>query len=58
MLVDGKLIFSKAQVHRFPADGEVEQRYTMLKEGKELPPLDASAAPTGIVGRVLGKLFS
>ncbi len=57
MLVDGKLIFSKAQVHRFPVDGEVEQRYTMLKEGKELPPLEASA-PTGVVGRVLGKLFS
>lgn len=56
MLVDGRVVFSKAQVHRFPAEGEVEQRIALLKAGKELPPLEASP-PTGIVGRVLGKLF-
>jgi predicted Rdx family selenoprotein len=39
VLLDGRLIFSKAQVSRFPGDGEAEERFAMLKADKELPPI-------------------
>jgi selT/selW/selH-like putative selenoprotein len=54
VLVDGELIFSKAQTGRFPVDGEVEDRFAALKGGKELPALPA--AKPGVVGKILGKL--
>jgi len=31
VVVDGQLIFSKAEVGRFPVDGEVEDRFATLK---------------------------
>jgi Rdx family protein len=33
------LLFSKKEVGRFPQPSEVEERASMLKEGKELPEL-------------------
>jgi len=54
VLLDGELIFSKSQTGRFPLDGEVEERFAALKNGKELPPLQP--AKPGVVGRILGKL--
>jgi hypothetical protein len=52
--MDGSLVFSKHQAHRFPNDGEVEERIALLRAGKDLPPLESSG---GLVSRVLGKLF-
>jgi hypothetical protein len=34
VLVDDKLIFSKASVGRFPLDGEVEKSFAGLRAGK------------------------
>ncbi len=56
MLIDGKLIFSKAERGRFPNEGEVERAVAALKEGKEPPPLDPPRS--GFIERVLGKLKS
>ncbi len=56
-MVDGKVIFSKADVHRFPDSGEVERAFAMLK-GIEAP-ADAGSAPVGarsFVSRVLRKM--
>jgi predicted Rdx family selenoprotein len=39
VLTDGVLLFSKKETGRFPEPGEVEERCSMLKEGKELPPV-------------------
>jgi hypothetical protein len=46
------LLFSKKDTGRFPQPGEVEQRYALLKDGKELPPL-AYNQRKGIVARLL-----
>ena len=56
MLVDGNLVFSKAERGRFPNEGEVERAFAALKEGKELPPLDPPRS--GFIERVLDKLKS
>ena len=56
VLAQGELIFSKSQTGRFPIEGEVEERFSALKEGKELPPLEG--AKPGVVGKLLGKLRS
>lgn len=56
MLVNGKLIFSKAAVGRFPVDDEVEEIFEAVKDGKEPPPAPAASnKPTGFVSRVLDK---
>ena len=54
VLVDGKLIFSKAETGRFPVDGEVEERFAALKDGRELPPIEVSKG--GFVSRILDKM--
>lgn len=54
VIVNGKLIFSKKEAGRFPVEDEVEGRFAALKEGKELPPLEASEG--GFVSKVLNKL--
>jgi predicted Rdx family selenoprotein len=54
VLAEGELIFSKSQTGRFPIEGEVEERFAALKEGKELPPIEATKR--GVVGKLLGKL--
>ncbi len=55
VLVDGRLVFSKASVGRFPLEGEVEQAVTALKAGKEPPPRAAKNSP---LSRLFGKLGS
>jgi len=54
VLIHGELVFSKSQTGRFPLDGEVEKRFAALKNGNDLPPLEA--AKPGVVGKILGKL--
>ncbi len=46
MLVDGQVIFSKAQAGRFPVDGEVEDLFAALKPAAKTSPDKTSAAKT------------
>ena len=55
MIVNGRLVFSKSSVGRFPADGEVEEIFAALKEGREPAPVEEKK-PSGFVERMLGKL--
>jgi hypothetical protein len=55
VIVDGRLVFSKARTGRFPVDGEVEEIFAALKQGREPAPVEEKK-PAGFVGRVLGKL--
>ena len=55
VLVDGKLLFSKANAGRFPIDGEVEEIFAALKEGREPRPVEGKR-PEGFISRALGKL--
>jgi hypothetical protein len=55
VIVDGRLVFSKSSTGRFPVDGEVEEIFAALKEGREPAPVAAKKSE-GFVGRVLGKL--
>lgn len=55
VLVDGNMIFSKGEVYRFPLEGEVEERFAMLKAGKPLPALEP--ADPGPIRRLARKLF-
>jgi len=55
VIVDGRLEFSKASTGRFPVDGEVEEIFAALKQGREPAPVEEKK-PAGFVGRVLGKL--
>ena len=55
VLADGKLIFSKKEVSRFPLDGEVEERFAMLRAGKPLPALEP--ASPGPLRRLAQRLF-
>ena len=54
VLVNGRLVFSKSTTGRFPVDGEVEEIFAALKEGREPRPLEVKQ-PTGFVERMLGK---
>jgi selT/selW/selH-like putative selenoprotein len=55
VIVNGKLVFSKSSTGRFPVDGEVEEIFAALKEGREPKPVEVKK-PEGFVGRMLGKL--
>jgi hypothetical protein len=55
VIVNGKLVFSKSNSGRFPVDGEVEEMFAALKEGREPAPVEVKK-PTGFVERMLGKL--
>ncbi len=55
MLVNGKLVFSKSSVGRFPVEGEVEEIFAALKEGREPVPVEIKK-PEGFVSRILDKL--
>jgi hypothetical protein len=46
VLVDGRVIFSKAEAGRFPADGEVEEIFAALKPGAKASAENAPAAKT------------
>jgi len=55
VIVNGRLIFSKSSSGRFPVDGEVEEIFAALKEGREPAPVE-EVKREGFVGRMLGKL--
>ena len=55
MIVDGRLVFSKASSGRFPIEGEVEEIFAALKEGREPAPIEEKK-PAGFLGRIRGKL--
>ena len=55
VLLNGKLVFSKAATGRFPIDGEVEEIFAALKEGREPKPIEEKK-PEGFISRALGKL--
>jgi hypothetical protein len=55
VLVNGRLVFSKSSTGRFPVDGEVEETFAALKEGRELPPVPEKKNE-GFVARVIGKI--
>lgn len=55
MLVNGRLVFSKSSTGRFPVDGEVEEIFAALKEGREPRPVEVKKSE-GFVGRILEKL--
>ena len=55
MIVNGRLVFSKSSTGRFPVDGEVEEIFAALKEGRD-PALVEEKKSEGFVGRMLGKL--
>ena len=55
MLVNGKLVFSKSSTGRFPVEGEVEEIFAALKEGRDPAPVEVKK-PEGFVGRILDKL--
>ncbi len=55
VIVNGRLVFSKSSTGRFPVDGEVEEIFAALKEGREPAPAEEKK-PAGFVNRVLGKL--
>ena len=55
MLVNGRMIFSKANAGRFPIDGEVEEIFAAMKEGREPRPVEEKR-PEGFISRALGKL--
>jgi predicted Rdx family selenoprotein len=57
VLVNGRLVFSKSSTGRFPVDGEVEEIFAALKEGREPRPVEVKK-PEGFIGRVLGKLMN
>jgi predicted Rdx family selenoprotein len=54
VMADGVLLFSKAEAGRFPQPGEVEERFSLLQEGKELPPIP-QAERTWFVSRLLSR---
>jgi selT/selW/selH-like putative selenoprotein len=56
VLAGDHLIFSKKEVGRFPEPDEVEQRFALLKEGKELPPIESGGGRGWFVGRLVSKL--
>jgi hypothetical protein len=43
-VLDGQLIFSKAEVGRFPVDGEVEDLFAALKPSAKASPPEAPAS--------------
>ena len=55
VIVNGRLVFSKSSAGRFPVDGEVEEIFAALKDGREPTPVEEKK-PAGFVNRVLGKL--
>jgi len=55
VLVNGKLVFSKSSTGRFPVEGEVEEIFAALKEGRDPAPVEVKK-PEGFVGRILDKL--
>jgi len=57
VIADGQLIFSKAEVDRFPDEGEVEARLAELRKGRNSPP-PGQSGKAAVLTRILGKLRS
>jgi hypothetical protein len=55
VIVNGRLVFSKSGTGRFPVEGEVEEIFAALKEGRDPAPVEVKK-PEGFVGRILDKL--
>lgn len=55
VIVNGRLVFSKSSSGRFPVDGEVEEIFAALREGREPAQVEVKK-PEGFVGRILDKL--
>jgi predicted Rdx family selenoprotein len=55
VLADGVLLFSKKETGRFPQPGEVEERCSLLKTGKDLPPLP-QAERKWFISRLISRL--
>lgn len=55
VIVNGRLVFSKSSIGRFPVDGEVEEMFKALQEGREPAPAEVKR-PEGFIGRILDKL--
>ena len=64
MLVDGQLIFSKAEAGRFPVDGEVEDIFAALKPAAKTsaakdpaaePPRNKGGGRAGVLRRLADK---
>jgi selT/selW/selH-like putative selenoprotein len=55
VIVNGRLVFSKSSTGRFPVDGEVEEIFAALKEGREPAPVEIKKLE-GFVERILAKL--
>ncbi len=60
MVVDRRLIFSKAKAGRFPVEGEVEDLFATLKPGAkpsdaEPPKQQGSGGRAGVLGRLTDK---
>jgi hypothetical protein len=60
-VVDGQVVFSKAQTGRFPVDGEVEQLFASLKPDAKRPEDEDPKSPgrsgaEGVLSRLAGKL--
>jgi hypothetical protein len=55
VIVNGRLVFSKSSAGRFPVDGEVEEIFAALKEGREPAPVEEKKRE-GFAARMLGKL--
>jgi predicted Rdx family selenoprotein len=57
VMADDHLLFSKHDAGRFPEPGEVEERFSIVKKGEQLPPL-AQAERKWFVSRLLSRLTS
>ena len=57
VLTDDQLLFSKHDAGRFPQPGEVEERFSIVKKGEQLPPL-AHAERKWFVSRLISRLTS
>jgi predicted Rdx family selenoprotein len=56
VITGGQFIFSKKAVGRFPEPNEVEERYSLLKAGKELPPIEPGSGRGWFLGRLVSRL--
>jgi hypothetical protein len=55
VLVDGRLIFSKAAAGRFPVAGEVEGLFAALKPGAEKPEEQSGGGRSDMLRRLTDK---
>ena len=56
VLTGEQLVFSKKEAGRFPEPDEVEERFALIKAGKELPPIESGGGRGWFVGRLVSKL--